>query len=38
MSDFDRHRGMLAEPLDQLFLIDDDDQPAARCGDDLLAQ
>jgi hypothetical protein len=29
---------MPAESLDELFLIDDDDQPAARCGDDLLAQ
>src|ERR1051325_9521166 len=34
----DRHRGMVAELIDQLFLIDDDDQPVAGRSDDLLAQ
>ena len=34
----DRHRGVLAEPLDQLFLVDDDDEAPARRGDDLFAQ
>src|ERR1700756_2898199 len=29
---------MLAEALDELFLIDNDDQPVARCSDDLFAQ
>ena len=29
---------MLPEPLDELFLIHHDDQPAARCGNDLFAQ
>src|SRR5580704_6689213 len=34
----DRHRTLSAQPVDQLFLVDDDNEAAARRGDDLLAQ
>src|SRR5207237_2373445 len=38
LRDLDRHRGVIAEPLNELFLIDDDDQAVAGRGDDLFAQ
>src|SRR5439155_23199604 len=38
LGDLDRNRGVFAEALDQLLLIDHYDQPVARCGDDLFAQ
>ena len=36
--DLDRHRGVRAQPIDQLGAVDDDGETPARVGDDLLAQ
>ena len=37
-NDLDRHRGVRAQPIDQLGAVDDDGEAPARRGDDLLAQ
>ena len=38
LGDLDRYRRVLAEAFDQLFLIDDNDQPVAGRGDNLFSQ
>src|SRR6516162_5798232 len=38
LSDLDRYWRVLTELLDEFFLIDDDDQPVAGCGDNLFVQ
>src|SRR5689334_16449017 len=38
LDNFDRDRKALAEAMNELFVIDHDNEPAARRGNDLLAQ